>query len=232
MIVTTGSSCEWSITGAPSWISASGAAQRTGPGSVSLSYAANSGAARSGSITIAGLSFTISQAGGCAVSLSPTSQTIGASAGAGTAITVSVGAGCLWSASSGASWIMLGSPTSGSGAGQVAFSVAVNTGPQRQGSISVGTQSVMVIQQSGCTYTLDPVSVNVSKNGDKDVRIEIATSAACSWTAATPNDWITIKSATSGTGSGTVRLDVERNQGASRTGHVTIAGIAVAIRQQ
>jgi uncharacterized protein (TIGR03437 family) len=55
--------CPWTITALPTWITVSGPLDGTGPGNVSLTVAANTGAARSATITIAGQNVTITQAG-------------------------------------------------------------------------------------------------------------------------------------------------------------------------
>jgi uncharacterized protein (TIGR03437 family) len=55
--------CSWAVSGLPSWMAISGGANGTGPGSATISVAANVGAARSASISIAGQAVTINQAG-------------------------------------------------------------------------------------------------------------------------------------------------------------------------
>ncbi|HET9370042.1 MAG TPA: BACON domain-containing carbohydrate-binding protein [Vicinamibacterales bacterium] len=229
--VTTGASCAWSIASGASWISASGPADRTGPAVVVVSYAANTGNARTGSIALAGIGVTIAQASGCSLSLTPASQTIGAGGGSGTAITVSTASGCAWSASSGATWLTLATPASGTGSGQIAFTVGANSGPERQTTITAGTQSVTVVQQSGCTYVVDPTTRDVNKGGEADVTIAVTTAAGCTWSATTSEDWIVIESGSSGSGPGSVVFDVDRNRGPARTGTIVIAGVVVTIRQ-
>ncbi|PWB61314.1 MAG: hypothetical protein C3F16_08565 [Betaproteobacteria bacterium] len=59
LTVTTTSGCAWSATSNASWISSSSSGN--GSGTVSYSVASNSGAARTGTLTIAGQSFTVSQ---------------------------------------------------------------------------------------------------------------------------------------------------------------------------
>jgi hypothetical protein len=59
--VTAGSGCAWTASGAPGWVSIAGASG-TGSGTVTYQVQANTGAAQSGSIAIAGLTFTVAQA--------------------------------------------------------------------------------------------------------------------------------------------------------------------------
>ncbi|MCC6368193.1 MAG: S-layer homology domain-containing protein [Bryobacterales bacterium] len=75
--VTAGSTCNWTASTATAWITVTGGAGGTGNGTVNYSVTANTGAARSGSITIAGQTFTVNQDAGAAtvnytVATSPT----------------------------------------------------------------------------------------------------------------------------------------------------------------
>ena len=84
--VQTSSGCAWTVSGLPAWLTLSGSANFTGPGSAALNAAPNNGAALSATITVAGVAVTVSQA---AASASPlpaiTSVVNGASFGAGIA---------------------------------------------------------------------------------------------------------------------------------------------------
>jgi hypothetical protein len=57
--VTAPAGCSWSVSNAPSWVTANGSG--TGNGTVSVTTAANAGGLLSGSVTIAGQSFSVSQ---------------------------------------------------------------------------------------------------------------------------------------------------------------------------
>ena len=60
--VTTAGYCSWTAAANDPWLTMAGGASGTGGGTVSVSAAANSGAARTGTATIAGLTFTVAQA--------------------------------------------------------------------------------------------------------------------------------------------------------------------------
>ena len=60
--VVTTSTCTWTITGAPSWMTVS-TATRTGNGGLSYTIAANTGEPRTATVVVAGRSITITQAG-------------------------------------------------------------------------------------------------------------------------------------------------------------------------
>jgi hypothetical protein len=62
VIVTSGTGCSWTATSNSTWITVTGGSSGSGNGTVSYSVAANTGAARNGTITIAGQTFTVNQA--------------------------------------------------------------------------------------------------------------------------------------------------------------------------
>jgi subtilase family serine protease/sugar lactone lactonase YvrE len=84
---------------------------------------------------------------GCVSALIPSSATAPA-AGSSATIPVTAGTGCAWTAVSNASWITVASGASGSGSGTVGYTVAVNTGVQRAGTITVAGQIFTVTQSS------------------------------------------------------------------------------------
>jgi hypothetical protein len=63
--------------------------------------------------------------------------------------------------------------------------------------------------------------------------ISVTTTAACAWTAASNDPWISIGTGATATGSGTVRYSVTANDtGKTRNGTLTVAGQTVAITQK
>lgn len=81
-----------------------------------------------------------------------------------------------------------------------------------------------VLQSSACTYTLSSTSQSFAAAGGTG-SIGVTAGAGCGWTAASNASWITIPSSTSGSGNGTVNYSVSSNSGSgSRTGTLTIAG--------
>src|SRR6185295_2859725 len=157
----------------------------------------------------------------------PTSVNVDAASSTNT-IQVTAPQGCTWSATSGVPWITL-SDSSGSGNGQVRFTVAANSGPARQGTLTVGGQSVAVAQASGCSYTVTPPSQDVGGAGGT-ANASIATAAGCPWNASSNADWITVATP-SGSGPAQVPLAVLPNTGPPRTGTVTIASTTLTINQ-
>jgi hypothetical protein len=74
--VTTGTSCSWTAASNVSWITITGGANGTGIGTVSYSVTANAGAARIGTLTVAGQSVTINQAANARPPAPPTNLRI------------------------------------------------------------------------------------------------------------------------------------------------------------
>ena len=220
--------CAWTAASSSDWVVITAGQSGNGTSEVRFSVAQNTGPSRVGGIRIAGQTMTVNQASGCAVSVSPTGVSVGAAASTNT-IQVTSAQGCTWSATSGAPWIALGDSSSGSGNGQVPFSVAANSGPARQGTLSIGGRTVTVTQASGCTYTVTPPTQDVAPTGGAGTA-SIATGSGCPWNASSSADWITV-GATSGTGPAQVPLTVAPNNGPARTGTVTVAATVLTVNQ-
>jgi Putative binding domain, N-terminal len=84
----------------------------------------------------------------CTFTLSMTSVTTSATGGSVT-INVATTDACSWNAVSNDGFIVLTSPSSGSGNGSLTFSVAANTGAARTGSVTISGQTITVSQAAG-----------------------------------------------------------------------------------
>jgi hypothetical protein len=231
--VSAGSGCAWTAVSNVPWITVTSGASGTGGGTVKFTVAANSGAARSGTLTIAGQPLTVNQAGApCPSSINPTSQSIAAAGGSGTAINVSADNSCSWTAVSNASWLTINGNPTHSGNGSISFTVAANIGPQRTGTISIGGQTFTVTQANGCTFAVSPLSETVGSDKGPGQPISVTTVVGCSWTATTSTSWISITSGASGTGSGTVQFSVDKFNGNQRNGSLTVGGQTVSVTQR
>jgi hypothetical protein len=229
--VTTAAGCAWTATTADNWITITSGASGSGNGSVHFTVAADSGPARTATLTIAGQTFTVSQTTGCSYAINPSSQSIGAGGGAGSAVSVTTAAGCAWTATTTDAWITVTSGASGSGNGAVNFTAAANTGPARTGTITIAGQTFTVTEANGCSYAINPNSQAVGKNGGTGFSITVTAGAGCTWTATTTDAWLTITSGASGTGNGTVTFSAASNPGSARTGIITIAGLTFTVNQ-
>jgi subtilisin family serine protease len=235
--VTAGTGCGWTAVSNAAFITVTGGASGSGNGTVNYSVTANAATTpRTGTITIAGQIFTVTQSGatgGCSFSINPTSQSFSSSGGAATA-NVTAGAGCNWTAISNAAFITITSASSGSGPGSVTFSVAANPSTSsRSGTLTIAEQTFTVTQSgaSQCSYTVSPTNAGFKKAGGNG-NVNVITGAGCGWTAVSNVPWITVTSAGSGSGNAVVNYSVSvNNTGTTRTGTLTVAGKTVTIKQ-
>ncbi len=231
--VTTANGCRWTATTSYSWLHTSS----TGNGGGSATYTVDANAStspRTGTITVEGQSYTVTQAGiSCTFTLSPTSNTTVGSAGGSYSVSVTAASStCTWSASSAATWISITSATSFTGSGTVTYTVASNAGNcvARTGTMTIAGQSFTVTQAAGAgSFSLLPTSVSVgSAAGTYSVSVTAGT--GCSWTSSSPVTWVTISS--SGTGNGLASYTVAANTAtSSRSATLTIAGRSFAVTQ-
>lgn len=237
--------CAWAAASNVPWISVS-SASGNGNGSVVYTVQANSGSARSGSVTIAGQAFTVNQAGAssggaCSVSLSIVRKLM--IAGASTkAVAVTAPTGCGWTAtSSDPSWLSA-TPASGSGNATVSFTAAANTATTtRSATLAIGGQSVAVTQAgntgNGCIYAFGTDAQasfpdnTTALHGGGTGSVPVTAPGSCAWTAASNVPWITVTAGASASGNNTVQYSVAANPGGSRTGTLSIAGMAYTVTQ-
>ena len=92
-------------------------------------------------------------------------------------------------------------------------------------------RSALAAVQMPCAYTVTPLRQDLLWTaGTGEVRV--STGPACAWTAASGSeDFLTVTSGASGTGSGTVTWAVEANAGGPREGTLLVAGRRVTVYQ-
>src|SRR6185295_10493512 len=114
--VTAPAGCNWTAVSNDGFITVNSGAMGSGNGAVAYSVSANPGAVRSGTLTIAGQTHTVSQdaaTAGCTYTISPKNQTF-TSNGGGNTITVTAPVGCAWTATSNAAFINITAGAAGS----------------------------------------------------------------------------------------------------------------------
>ena len=233
--VTSASGCAWTAKSNASWISIGSGSSGTGNGSVTYTVQANTNAARNGTMTIAGNTFTVIQAGSttCTYAISPATSTPGAGGGSGS-VNVTSASGCAWTAASNASWITINSGSSGSGNGTVTYTVAANSATSsRSGTMTIGGQTHTATQAGTsptCSVTLSAWGVNLGY-ASRQAPVQVYASSTCSWSASANVPWISFVSGATGSGNGTVFFAVGTNTGAARTGTVSINGSTVTVNQ-
>ena len=227
--VSAGSGCAWTAASSTPWITISSGAGGSGTGTVTFSVAAATGPSRSGTLSIAGQTVTVSQGDGCTVAISPDTQSVASSGGSGT-VSVTAPSGCSWSASSNASWISITSGGNGNGNGSVKFTAASTNGPDRSGTLTIAGKTFTVNQGQGCGFSLSTTSATPPAAGATGT-FDVRTADGCGWSASSNANWLTVTTGPTGNGNGTVGYTVAANTGAERTGTITAAGQTFTVVQ-
>ncbi|MGD1020632.1 MAG: transglutaminase domain-containing protein [Verrucomicrobiia bacterium] len=144
-----GTDCaSWTASTTNSWITIT-TSSGTGAGKVFYSVPGNTNKTTlSGTMTIAGETFTVNQAaGGCTFKLSPKDGKLKSTSGSATVSVTPNFGDCDWTASTTDSWITITSGVSGTGKGTVSYTVPANTNTTAlTGSITIGGETFAVTQ--------------------------------------------------------------------------------------
>jgi hypothetical protein len=260
--VTTASTCSWTATSGASFITIAQGGSGTGNGTVQFSVAPNpSTADRTGSLTIAGSTFNLTQRAGTAIPVTLSAPTANAPIG-GHAVTSS------------RPTLVVNNSTATGAAGALTYRFEVSnldTFPDdatrtftvdgvaegsggttswvpatalrdnvlwywrarsTNGVITSAFSNVETFRTvSPCSYSVSPTAVTTAGGGGS-FTATVATGATCTWTAASNSSFITVTSGATGTGTGSVTFTVAATTGATRTGTLTIAGQTVTVTQQ
>ncbi len=236
--VTADAGCDWTASSSAAWLTVT-SGRSYGSATLSYSVAANtSTSSRTGTLTVAGKSVSITQSGvpgPCTFTVSPTSPEFPAAGGTGT-ISVTTRSDCAWTASvsATATWITITAGQSGMGNGSVSYSVAANSSTKsRSGTMTIAGRTVTVSQAldvSLCTYATEYTSKSVTWcGGERSIRV--TTQGDCPWTATSNATWLSI-TLPSRKGTTTLSYAVAPNTtGGSRQAILTVAGTPVTITQ-
>lgn len=236
--VSTSGGCSWTAVANDAFLSVTSGATGAGSGTVQVGVSANAGADRTGSLTVAGTTVTVTQPGTvpatCAFSVTPTSASISASGGDLTfTVTVTQGAGCSWTAATNDPFLSVKSGSTGSGNGTVVLTAGANAGGNRSASATIAGQTIAISQlAAGCAFNVaaSPTSVPAG-GGDVALSISMTQGAACAWTVASTDPFVTVKSGASGTGNGSAVVTLAANTGGNRSASISAAGQTVVISQ-
>jgi hypothetical protein len=173
----------------------------------------------------------------CSFAVSANRQSF-ASEGGHATVSVATLPQCAWTATSSASWMTFDGAAAGTGTGSVTVVVAANTSEPAQaraGSIAVAGQTVAISQEAPapvpCTFEVSPARVTHGADAGSGV-VHVTAAAACSWTAASNDDWLIITSGQQGQGEGDIAYTFDRNTKTSeRIGTIVAAGHTVEIAQ-
>lgn len=154
--VTTTADCGWTAASNVSWINVTAGTPGKGNGPVSYTVAANiANVARTGTLTIAGQTVTVTQAEGpgCVFALDPATASFSSDGGSGS-IKVTTPTECAWTATTSDSFIRLITTGSGAGNSTVNYTVAASASPvPRTGRINIGG-ATYTINQEGAPYEI------------------------------------------------------------------------------
>ena len=166
----------------------------------------------------------------CTALVTPLSVQAGASGGS-FSLAVQTPSSCAWTVANLPSWITAPNGAAGTGPGSASLLIAPDPGATRSATISVAGVSVAV-NQAACSYAISPGGQIFPAVGGTGT-ITVTTGAACAWTVANPNAWITF-TGTGGTGSGTLTFTVGSATTATsgRSGTFTVAGLTFTVDQQ
>ena len=143
------STCPWRALSLANWVAFGGGGTGSGSGPIAYTVARNPYSAdRTATLWIGGQFLTVTQAGlTCSLTVPARNLSVSAFGFAGAVVPLSFDSpDCPWTATTSASWILLGSPSSGTGNGSFAYSVGINTGPLRTGTITVSGRTLYVNQ--------------------------------------------------------------------------------------
>jgi hypothetical protein len=141
--VTADGGCTWTATSNAGWLQITSGSSGSGSGTVT--YDVSKGSSRSGTMTIAGQIFTVTQVK-CSATLNPTTQDVPA-AGGSFSVSVTTQVGCGWQVSESLNWVSVTSGNSGTGSATVTYTVSPNTGHgDRKGNLSIAGRTLSVNQ--------------------------------------------------------------------------------------
>jgi len=138
---------------------------------------------------------------------------------------------CTWTAASEAAWVRV-NPANGQGNGSVTISVAENAQTHARTASVVINDNPLAIMQDGmpCRYQLAPDELRVGLEGAR-TSVRVSTTDGCEWRASSNATWVRVMTER-GAGTGSVELDVSRNEGAERSTTLPIAGLSLVVSQE
>jgi hypothetical protein len=235
-ITTNGTNCSWSASSPVGWATVT---PTSGNGNATLGVVigsnASSSTARNTSLTVAGQTINISQAGTtCTYSLEAGSGSAPAVGGSGS-VRVIAPAVCGWGATSGATWLTIQSSGT-TGTSEVQFAAAQNTSAvPRSGTLTIaGLQYTVNQAGASCSYTGSTTSPLLDSNGVTGQEFNYSAAiTGCSPSPVSYSSWITIDPASSFSGTtGTVVYSVSPNPYATqRTGTILVGNATFTVVQ-
>jgi hypothetical protein len=148
-------------------------------------------------------------------------------------LTVNAPAGCSWTPTVSGTFLTIPSGTSAQPRATLEVSASENTGAERTGTIAVGNSAASVRQAAAitCVFNVTPTTPQQipAAGGVAAIDVSVTQGKNCSWTATSPDSFLTIAGGASGVGNGSVRVTVTPNDYVARVGHLTVAGQTVTL---
>ncbi len=227
----------WTAQESLPWVTITSGSSGTGDGTVFYSVDANPDLGlRSGTITIAGETYSITQDGTLGFFTWPTAAGFGSQGGTQRFTISSSPSGVAWTVVNEVPWIEI--MATNVAAGYIDIRVLQNSNASsRSGTVQVGNSTYssytcFTVNQDGApaSYSIAPTSAGISGSGGTESVVVSATEGA-GWTATSPVGWVAVSSG-SGTGIGTVNYAVGPNSTTNaRSAVLTIAGKSHTVSQ-
>lgn len=222
--------CQWTAATNSDWITVSGGG--TGSGTVTYNVMPNpTSAGRTGLISIYDRNFVITQERSpCTVTVTPASDTVAAMFSGVKTVRVDAPVGCPWTIANPAPWVHP-SPASGSGSGLISISVDNNLfAEKRTAALSIGGAFYTLTQDgAACQFALTPLTASVSWEASSG-SVQVGTT--CNYTVQSQADWLVVRSASTGSGSGRVDYTILENKTSeARTGTIRIGTATFTLTQ-
>ena len=221
----------WTASTSTPWLTILSATDSAGSTTLQVQAEANPTVyQRTGTVTIAQQTFTVTQAGlNANVSYE---ETVFSTDGGSGWVEVSPEGNAQWQSVSDVAWLTVALGESGVGAGSV-FIVAdpyTNTSQSRTGSVTIAGKKVYFTQR-GYTLSITPQVAQVGSNAGAG-EFGVAAPISAVWEAIATQPWITVVGGSTGLGNGTVRYSLASNTtGQSRTGRIIVSGKEYTITQ-
>ena len=248
--VSAGDACVWTAAANDTWLKVSSGASGRANGTVHFDVAANTVAtSRTGTLTIAGHTFTVTESGTnptieCTYSVAPVSFAPCMARG-DLITTLTTQNTCTWTASADVGWLTV-SKSTGSGTATITLAYTDNYDAPRNGVVKLrwptatAGQNIQVAQ-AGCTYGVSKSAISFTATGgtgtfdvvqqSNPILCGGATQNRCVWTATSNASWVTITSSMPKMGDDPVGFTVAANAGPARTTTIVVRDQTVTISQ-
>ncbi|MBL8210858.1 MAG: BACON domain-containing protein, partial [Bryobacterales bacterium] len=137
-------------------------------------------------------------------------------------LTVPAPPGCAWSVTSAPEWLVLTSTTSGTGPGQIPYTLTTNGNSVRSGLLTLSTGQSFGLSQMPGACTGSGTSTSWFPFAGGTYTFHFTAPAGCGWTLAPTDNWVHVNSSLSGSGSSSVTFTLDPNIGPGRSAMIFV----------